>query len=85
MPALPLWCLVKHLASFPNLAAHEFISDARRDIVKMAKSAGFVQVDKENVVELLSSHMEERLNKDVRELDKECHEEEDPMEEDESP
>ncbi|KYO46714.1 hypothetical protein Y1Q_0018457 [Alligator mississippiensis] len=70
---------------FRGFAADEFISDARHEIAEMAKSGGFGQVDKENMAELLDSHREELSNEDHLELDRERHEEEEPMEENERP
>jgi hypothetical protein len=46
----------------------------------MANSAGFGQVNEENVAEPLNSHREELSNEDLLELDKEYHEEEEPIE-----
>ncbi|KYO31878.1 hypothetical protein Y1Q_0003440 [Alligator mississippiensis] len=70
---------------FQGFAADEFISDARHGIVEMVKSVGFEQVNEENMAELLDSHREELSNKDLLELDREQHEEEEPMEENERP
>ncbi|KYO21213.1 hypothetical protein Y1Q_0001482 [Alligator mississippiensis] len=70
---------------FRGFAADKFISDARHEIVEMAKSVGFEQVIEENVAELLSSHREELSNEDLLELDREHYEEEEPMEENERP
>jgi hypothetical protein len=41
---------------FQGLTADQFNSDARCEIVRMAKSVGFGQVDEENMAELLDSH-----------------------------
>ncbi|KYO33680.1 hypothetical protein Y1Q_0008816 [Alligator mississippiensis] len=70
---------------FQCFAADEFISDARHEIIEMAKSVGFQQADEENVADLLNSHREELSNGDLLELDRECHEEKEPMEENERP
>ncbi|KYO47120.1 BEN domain-containing protein 6 isoform A [Alligator mississippiensis] len=76
-----IWSAVMN--DFQGFAADEFISDARHDIVEMAKSVGFEQVNEENVAELLDSHREELSNEDLLGLDRKSHEEEKPMEENE--
>ncbi|KYO39814.1 hypothetical protein Y1Q_0006692 [Alligator mississippiensis] len=78
-----IWPVVVNVSS--KASEIKLISDARHEIVEMAKSVGFEQVSEENVAELLDSCREELLNKDLLELDRERHEEEEPMEENERP
>ncbi|XP_066547533.1 tigger transposable element-derived protein 1-like [Amia ocellicauda] len=61
---------------FRDFAADEVLTNARHEIVELARTAGFDEVNEENVAELLESHREELSNEDLLELDKEREQEE---------